>query len=138
MAEKKLADLSDQMRKIDIAMLSTHSKGGNIAGRPMSNNGEVEYDGTSYYFTYEDAHTVGEIEADPKVALAFMGEKGFAVAVEGQAKLSRDKAEMKEHWSPDLDKWFKDGIDTPDIVMIQVDATRVHYWDGEDEGEIKL
>ncbi|GGL77240.1 pyridoxamine 5'-phosphate oxidase [Deinococcus aerolatus] len=138
MAEKKLADLSDQMRKIDIAMLSTHSKGGNIAGRPMSNNGQVEYDGTSYYFTYEAAHTVGEIEADPKVSLAFMGQKGFSVAVEGKATLSRDRAKMQQHWSPDLDKWFKNGIDTPDIVMIQVDATRVHYWDGEDEGEIKL
>lgn len=138
MADKTLADLSKQMGKIDIAMLSTHAKNGNIAGRPMSNNGQVEYDGTSYYFTYEDAHTVGEIEADPKVSLAFMGQEGFSVAVEGNAKLSRDKAEMKEHWSPDLDKWFKDGIDTPDIVMIQVDATRVHYWDGGDEGEVKL
>ncbi|MDV6376003.1 pyridoxamine 5'-phosphate oxidase family protein [Deinococcus arenicola] len=138
MSEKKLADLSKQMAAIDIAMLSTHTKSGEIAGRPMSNNGEVDYDGTSYYFTYEDANTVGEIEADPKVSLAFMGQKGFSVAVEGKAKLSRDKAEMKEHWSKDLDKWFKDGIDTPDIVMIQVDATRVHYWDGEDGGEIKL
>ncbi|CAM4010175.1 pyridoxamine 5'-phosphate oxidase family protein [Deinococcus frigens] len=138
MADKKLADLSEQMRKIDIAMLSTHAENGNIAGRPMSNNGEVDYDGTSYYFTNENTHTVGEIEADPKVSLAFMGQQGFSVAVEGQAKLSRDKAQMKEHWSPDLDQWFKDGIDTPDIVMIQVSATRVHYWDGGDEGEIKL
>ncbi|CAM3709852.1 General stress protein FMN-binding split barrel domain-containing protein [Deinococcus saxicola] len=138
MADKTLADLSKQMGEIDIAMLSTHTAGGEIAGRPMSNNGEVDYDGTSYYFTYEDAHTVGEIEADPKVSLAFMGARGFLVAVEGKARLSRDRAEMKEHWSPDLDQWFKDGIDTPDIVMIQVDATRVHYWDGGDEGEVKL
>jgi len=138
MADKTLADLSKQMGKIDIAMLSTHTSGGEIAGRPMSNNGQVEYDGTSYYFTYEDANTVGEIEADPKVSLAFMGADGFSVAVEGNAKLSRDRADMQEHWSPDLDKWFKDGIDTLDIVMIQVDATRVHYWDGGDEGEVKL
>ncbi len=138
MSQKTLSDLSEQMRKIDIAMLSTHAENGNIAGRPMSNNGEVDYDGTSYYFTYEDTHTVGEIERDSKVALAFMGQNAFSVAVEGQARLSRDKAQMKEHWSPDLDRWFKDGLDTPGIVMIQVDATRVHYWDGENEGEIKL
>lgn len=138
MPSKTLTDLAKSMKNIDIAMLSTHSESGEIAGRPMSNNGEVEYDGTSYYFTYDKSRTVADIQKDAKVALAFQGEKSFHVAVEGQAKLVRDKAEMKDHWTPDLDRWFKDGLDTPGIVMIQVDAARVHYWDGEDDGEVKL
>ena len=135
---KTLQDLSKKMQKIDIAMLSTHTAGGNIAGRPMSNNGEVEYDGTSYYYTYDETRTVQDIEKDSKVSLAFMGEKGFSVAVEGRAKLLRDKASLQEHWSKGLEQWFKEGVDTPGIVLIQVEATRVHYWDGEDDGEIKL
>ncbi|AWN23585.1 pyridoxamine 5'-phosphate oxidase [Deinococcus irradiatisoli] len=138
MPQKTLSDLSQAMRQIDIAMLSTHAENGAIAGRPMSNNGEVEYTGTSYYFTFEDAHTVGEIEADPQVGLAFQGQKSFQVAVEGRASIIRDKAAMKDHWTPDLEKWFKEGLDTPGVVMIRVDAERVHYWDGEDSGEVKL
>lgn len=139
MTQKTLQDLSQKMRQIDIAMLSTHTENGHIAGRPMSNNGEVEYDGTSYYFTYDQTRTVSDIERDPKVALSFFGkDPSFSVAVEGVARLSRDKGQMQEHWSPDLDQWFKQGIDTPGLVMVQVDATRVHYWDGEDEGEVKL
>ena len=138
MGSRTLSDLSKKMRKIDIAMLSTHTSGGNIGGRPMSNNGEVDYDGTSYYFTWGESRTVKDIEQDARVALAFQGEKAFLVAVEGKATLVRDRAAMQEHWTKDLDRWFKDGLDTPGVVMIQVDATRIHYWDGEDDGEIKL
>lgn len=140
MPQKKLSELSQQMRAIDIAMLFTHSDGGTMAGRPMSNNGEVDYDGDSYYFTYETSRMVGEIERDPNVSLSFRGErdKHFLVAVEGRATLIRDKSQFERHWTPDLDRWFKDGIDTDGVVMIEVTAGRVHYWDGEDNGEAAL
>jgi general stress protein 26 len=35
-----------------------------------------------------------------------------------------------------LDRWFVNGVDTPNIVLIKVKATRITYWDGEDEGEV--
>ncbi len=98
MATKTLSDLSKHMRAIDIAMLFTHSEGGTTAGRPMSNNGEVDYDGNSYYFTYEKFRSVAEIQQNPKVSLSFSGgDKSFYVAVEGDATLIREKAAFKEH-----------------------------------------
>ncbi len=138
MSEMTLKDLAEKMRDIDIAMLLTHAEGGTIAGRPMSNNGEVDYDGDSYYFTWEDAKMVSDIEADANVSLTFQGAKSFAVAVEGKAVLVREKAEFAEHWTSDLDHWFEKGIDTPGVVMIHVHAERVHYWDGEDQGEVQV
>lgn len=138
MTNKSLADLAEKMREIDICMLSTHTDGGAIAGRPMSNNRNVDYDGSSYYFTLDDTRMVDDIKADPKVALAFQGTKAFLVAVEGKADLIRDRQAFKEHWSADIDKWFADGIDTEGLVMIKVVAERAHYWDGEDEGEVTL
>lgn len=140
---KTLADLSEKMRDIDFAMLSTHTDGGQIAARPMSNNRQVDYDGTSHYFSMGDTRTVSDIARDPKVGLSFLGKSGllgmkpFFVAVEGHAELIRDKAAFAEHWTSDLDRWFADGIDTPGLVLIKVRAERVHYWDGEDEGEIR-
>lgn len=135
---KTLADLAAKMRKIDIAVLSTHTDGGNIAGRPMSNNGDVDYDGDSYYFTMDDTRMVRDITRDRRVALAFQDGKAFHVAVEGDAVLIRDKKAFEEHWTPDLDRWFADGADTPGLVMIEVHATRIHYWDGEENGEVSL
>lgn len=144
MADMTLADLSKKMADIDFCMLSTRTAGGEIAARPMSNNGDVEYDGDSYFFSYEEAHTIADIEREPKVGLSFQGKKGLLgkpplfAAVEGNAELIRDKSAFEAHWTSDLDYWFKDGIDTPNIVLIKVHATRVHYWDGEDEGEIRV
>ena len=126
------------MREIDIAMLMTRTDGGAIAGRPMSNNGDVEYDGDSYYFTMSDARMVADIEADPTVSLAFQGDDMFMVAVQGKGDIVRDKAAFGDHWNPDLDDWFEDGVDTAGLVMIKVSAERVHYWGGEENGEVKL
>ena len=47
MTDMTLSDLSEKMAEIDYCMLCTHSQGGRIAARPMSNNGDVEYKGDS-------------------------------------------------------------------------------------------
>jgi general stress protein 26 len=136
--------LAEKMRDIDFTMLATHTAGGAIGARPMSNNRQVDYDGDSYYFAYEDALMIADIQADPRVSLSFQGKSGllhmrpFFVAVEGEAELIREKTRFAEHWTKGLDRWFPQGIDTPRLVMIHVHADRVHYWDGEDEGEISL
>lgn len=96
MKSKSIEEISKRMAGIDIAILSTHTENGQIANRPMSNNGDVQYDGTSYYFTFEQSRTVSDIQANPKVALGFTSEGGIFsdaiyVAVEGNAELIRDK-----------------------------------------------
>ena len=139
-----LADISKKMKDLDFCFLSTHSEGGTIAGRPMSNNGDVEYEGDSFFFALDDTLTVSDIRKDPKVALSFQagkslfGKPGLMIAIEGEASLIRDKAAFKEHWVPDLERWFAEGVDTPGLTLIQVHAGRIHYWDGEDQGEVKV
>ncbi|MFC6619015.1 pyridoxamine 5'-phosphate oxidase family protein [Deinococcus radiophilus] len=137
MSDMTLQDISAAMKKLDICMLSTHAENGEISGRPMSNNGEVEYGGTAYFFTEGDHRMVAEIEANPKVAQGYQSDDLY-IQVQGHANLVRDKAQFQEHWNPDLDKWFPEGIDTPDLVMIEIAGQRITYWAGRDEGEIKL
>ena len=144
MADLELADISEKMRDIDFAMLSTRTEGGAVAARPMSNNRDVEFDGDSYFFTCDDTRTVQDIRRDSNVGLGYqsksgmLGMKPFFITVEGRAELIQDKARFAEHWTKDLDAWFKDGIDTPGLTLIKVVAQRLHYWDGFDEGEIAL
>lgn len=139
---KTLADLSEIMRDIDFTMLSTKTADGGIAARPMSNNRDVDYSGDSWFFALETTHTVSEIAADPNVGLTLHGNKGLLgkppvfIAAEGKAELIRDKGAFEAHWNPDLDRWFEQGVDTPGLVLIRVRADRIHYWDGEDGGEV--
>jgi len=132
-----LHELAERMSDIDIAILSTRAENGAIAGRPMSNNGDVEYDGDSYYFALDTTNTVKDIQRDPQVGLGFQGKHWFYVAVEGRADLIRDKAQFEAHWVKDLELWFKDGVDTPGLVLIHVKADRINWWDKGDEGEIR-
>jgi general stress protein 26 len=144
MTELTLNDLSEKMRDIDFAMLSTRTEGGSIAARPMSNNRDVDFNGDAFFFAYESARSIGDIERDPQVGLSFAGSKGLLgkpplfIAVEGVAELIRDKAAFAAHWTKDLDRWFTQGIDTPGIVLIKVHAQRLHYWDGTQDGELTL
>ena len=144
MADKTLNDISEEMRDIDFCLLSTRTDGGAIAARPMSNNREVEFDGDSYFFTWADSRTVEDIGRDPQVGLGFqgkgslLGKPGIFIAVEAKAEVIRDKAQFAEHWTKDLDRWFKQGVDTPNLAMLRCSAERIHYWDGMEEGEVAL
>ena len=144
MAGYTLSDLAKKMRDIDFAMLFTRSEGGELAGRPMSNNGEVEYEGDSFFFAYDSTRTVEDIAHDPTVALSYQGSAGLLgrpplfVSIEGDASLIRDREAFESRWSKDLDRWFPQGVDTPGLVMIKVAAKRIHYWDGGEEGEVPI
>lgn len=141
---KTLTDIADAMKQIDFAMLSTRTENGMIGARPMSNNRQVDYDDDSWYFTTDDTRMVDDIAADPNVSLGFQGKAGLLglrplfVAIEGRAVLIRDKAMFEDHRTSGLDRWFRQGVDTPGLVLIQVQRVRAHYWDGEDAGEIIL
>jgi general stress protein 26 len=144
MADMSLEDISEKMRDIDFAILSTRTDSGAIAARPMSNNRQVEYDGDNFFFTLQDTGSIRDITGDPNVGLSFQGKSGalgmkpFFITIEGRAELIRDKDQFADHWTSDLDEWFKDGIDTPELVLIKVHASRLHYWDGYREGEVKV
>lgn len=141
---RTLADLAEKMRDIDFTLLSTRAEDGSIGARPMSNNRDVDYDGDSWFFTCDDSRMVADIARDPQVGLTLQGKAGmlglrpFFVAIEGRAELIRDKAAFADHWTKGLDSWFKQGIDTPGLVLIKVHAERIHYWNGEEEGEVGL
>jgi general stress protein 26 len=121
-SEWTLDDISEKLRDIDFAMLLTHTESGEIVGRPMSNNRDVEYDGDSYFFTSEQTRTVADLKRDRKVALAYRGDEGLLgkppvfITVQGQAELIRDKDEFKAHWTEDLERWFEDGVETAGLV----------------------
>jgi len=144
MGDLTLKDISEKMRDIDFAVLSTRTEGGAIAARPMSNNRQVEYDGDSYFFTLESTRTVGDIRREPCVGLSYQGKSGalgmkpFFITVEGRGELIDDKRRFAEHWTKDLEAWFREGIDTPGLLLVKVVAVRLHYWDGYEEAEINV
>ncbi len=133
------------MADIDYVMLMTHSSRGHLAGRPMRNNRSVDYQGDSWYFAWEGAQVVREIERDPRVALTLQGARRMMlsrpevfICIDGTASVLRDQRRFADHWNRELDRTFRQGAETPGLVMIKVRAKRVSYWEGEEEGEIRV
>lgn len=145
MPTKTVNDIAQLMAKIDFCMMETHSEDGHIAARPMSSNGDVEYRGQSWFYSFEDSRKIRDIRGDSRVGLCFqgsgglmglVGKPGVMIHVQGKASLIDDRATFRKHWVPELEFWFKDGVDTQGMIMIRVDADRIHYWDSMEEGEV--
>ncbi len=135
MQKANLKDIAQKMRSLDIATLVTVAEDGSLAARPMSNNGDVDFDGKSYYFSYEESDKIKQIGRNPQVQLAFEGDDDLYVTVSGQAELIRDKAEFEKHWVAELEQWFEQGTDTPGMVLLCVKAKQAKYWQGMEMGE---
>jgi general stress protein 26 len=132
---EELASVAKLLKTLDICMLTTRADGGVLHGRPMSNNGLVEYDGDSWFFAQDGSRKVVEIDADPQVEMAFIDTpNGTWINVEGEATVIRDEPDRKrELWQKDLERWFTKGPDDPQVVLIKVSARHIDAWAGENE-----
>jgi general stress protein 26 len=130
---KKVAEL---MRELDFCMFTTFSQDGGMYARPMSNNRKVEFDGDVWFFSGLDTRKMAEIEANPHVHLSYVDPKSMVfVSMSGKVKIVKDKAKKRELWDKELERWFKEGPDGDDVVLLKVQPTTVAYWskDGEDQ-----
>ena len=90
------------MAKIDFCMMQTVGEDG-VNTRPMSNNGEVQYDGDNWFFSRADSTKNGEIEKDDRVQLTFTDpEEMNFISVWGKGEIVDDVDKKKELWQDEL------------------------------------
>jgi general stress protein 26 len=135
-----LTAVAKLLAKLDICMFTTRAEDGAVHGRPMSNNGEVEWDGDSWFFSFQDTDKVRQIEAEPRVQLGFIDNANHVwINVEGEATVVRDDTERKQSlWLPDLERWFEKGPEDPDVVLIKVRARHIDAWSKDGERSFDL
>lgn len=124
---KKLREL---VKDIEIGMLTTIDEDGTLHSRPMSTNGQVEPDGTLWFFTYASSHKVTEVEQHQQVNVSFSApSKQRYVSMSGTAQLVQDRNKIQELWKPELKAWFPNELDEPDIALLKVNVAKAEYWD---------
>ena len=125
--------------KIDICQFTTRGDGDELHSRPMSNNGQVEWDGQSWFFAPTDGRLVAELQADPSAVAAYRAEDSFDfVSVSGRAAIETDPARKERYWLPELERWFPNGPDDPNVALIRLDAEYAQWWTAEGDGEADL
>lgn len=122
------ARFKELVEDIDFAMLTTRDARGNLVSRPMSTR-QMDEHGDLWFFTAEDTKKVTEAE-EHEVGLAYADTKAQRyVSVAGRASVVHDDAKMKQLYSPSLDIWFEEGLDTPGICLLKVSPLVAELWE---------
>ena len=112
-----LARVKELVEDIDFTMLTTEDDDGHLVSRPMSTR-EMDAAGNIWFFTSEDTEKVDEARTHRDVGLSYCDAKGMRyVSVAGRARVVHDRALMEELYTPALDVWFADGLDTPGVEL---------------------
>ena len=120
--------VADAMAKIDFCMMQTVGEHG-VNTRPMSNNGDVKYDGDNWFFSRSNSAKVAEISKDSRVQLTFADNDGPSfISVWGTGEIVRDTELKKKLWHESLERWFDNGPEDPDVALIKVSAEKIQSW----------
>lgn len=124
-----LARVKELVEDIDFTMLTTRDDSENLVSRPMSTR-QMDDSGDIWFFTAEDTEKVEEARHHHQVGLSYCDAKGMRyVSIAGNASIVHDRAKMEELYSPSLDIWFRDGLDTPGIALLKVTPTVAEFWE---------
>jgi general stress protein 26 len=128
--DEGIAKIRELIEDIEFAMLTTICPDGTLHSRPMATM-KTGFDGTLWFFTKASSHKVDEVRGDRHVNVAYAAPDDNAwVSLVGTASLSRDAAKMKELWTPHLEAYFPEGLDDPDIALLEVEVSKGEYWEG--------
>lgn len=125
-----LKKINKMIGSIKSAMLTTIDDDGDLHSRPMMTQ-EHEFDGEIWFFASRRSDKVREIERVPSVNVAYVDGSNY-VSIAGRASIVSDIAKKKELWNDALRIWFEDGPESPEVVLIHVNAKSAQYWDTPD------
>jgi len=136
---KAIPQIATLINQIDVCLFATRGDDGQLHARPMSNNGQVEWDGQSWFFAPTDGRLVTELRADPAAVAAYRAEEGFAfVSVSGRATIETDPELKERYWLDDLERWFPNGPADPNVALIRLDAEEAQWWTEDGDGKADL
>ncbi|MDZ4770207.1 MAG: pyridoxamine 5'-phosphate oxidase family protein [Chloroflexota bacterium] len=129
-----LKKINALIKGIKIAMFTTIASDGSFHSRPMDTQ-EQEFDGDVWFFSEGSARKVTELHSNANVNVSYASGNSY-VSMAGKATIVTDVAKKKELWKPDLQAWFKNGPEDPNVVLVKINAESAEYWDGPPGGMI--
>jgi len=126
--QESIEKVRDLVKGIKVAMFTTEDIDGDFHSRPMMTQ-EADFDGDIWFFAFRDSPKVEEIEHNPSVNVAYMGDNSF-VSIAGRVEVVNDVQKKKELWHEPLRIWFEDGPESPDVVLLRIRSQSAQYWEG--------
>ena len=129
MEDEKIEKLRERIQDIKVAMLTTVDEDGKLHSRPMATE-QVASDGTLWFFTRADSPKIKELAHDERVNVSYSDpDDDTYVSIAGRARVVRDRERAAELWSPLYKAWFPQGLDDPELALVNVRIEQAQYWD---------
>lgn len=124
-----IAEVALLIEGTPVVMFTTHNAEGRLVSRPLAVR-SVPFDGNAWFLTAITSRKVRELEADPRVNLAyFNASNGAYVSMEGRAQVSIDRADIDRLWSDSIDAlFFPAGKDDANLAAIRVAVETAEAW----------
>lgn len=129
-SEEAIKKIQELVEKAESCFFCTAATTGDSGGARPMNVRKVDDDGNLWFLSADDSYKNEELMRDPSVKLYFQGSAhSDFLQLNGSASISKDKAKIKELWSPVIKTWFTEGEDDPRITVIKVTPSDGYYWD---------
>ena len=125
--QDQLDTVAEIMKETRIAVLTYVSPAGALVSTPMGTQ-DFEDPGTTWFLTERDTDKVRAIEADPRVNVAYSSDAGW-VSLSGTARISDDRAKLKELWDASAGAFMTGGPEDATNVLIEIDGDTAEYWE---------
>ncbi len=130
--------LQELIRDIRVAMLTTVLPDGSLRSRPME-TARAHFDGDLWFFTEADAPKVAELAQNPHVNLSYaQPDDDRYVSISGTGQIVRDRKRIEVLWNPLLKQWFPQGLDDPQLALLQVNVEQAEFWDAPSNAMVQL
>jgi general stress protein 26 len=131
---EKLEHFHTLIDGMEVAMMTTVGTGGLLVSRPMATQKQGS-NGKLWFMTNVETHKVDELEADPRVNLAYYKDRTREfVSVSGTVRVVRERSKIHELYQADWKAWLgaedetrDGGPDDPRIALIEVTAQSASY-----------
>ena len=130
--------LGEKIKDVKIAMMTTAERDGTLRSRPMATQ-EMEFDGDLWFFTETNTPKVAEVQQHQQVNISYANpDKECYVSVSGTTQLIRERQKIEQLWKPMYKVWFTQGLDDPNLALLQVTVTSAEYWDAPSSKMVQL
>ena len=106
----------------------TLSDGGEMSARVVQ-PGPLDDDWRVWYLTSRKSRKVLEIEATGQQLLGYQYDPdGAHVTLHGDTAIIDDLEVKRSVWTEDAYRWYPGGPEDPDVVLVELKATRIELW----------
>jgi len=132
--------LWDLIRDIRFAMFTTRHDNGHLHSRPVTTqNSKLDEDANLWFFMSRRGETVAELTNDPAVNVVYADpNRDSYVSVTGTAAVVGDMTKKQKLWSKLAEAYFPEGVNDPDLALVQVKIIHASYWDVKESKLVQL